>query len=77
MNRIGRHRARKNGCKHGHHRLGEAVPVGGGIMRRTCELCGAVNLDLTEAVTPGSPRLFAGRKENLSAKALTEARLSR
>lgn len=71
---FGKHRARRNGCRHGHHQLGEGTPVGGGIMRRTCELCGAVTIDLTEAAPPERTSLFVGRRSSLPAKARAEVR---
>ena len=58
----GKHRAhtQANGCRGGHHRFGQPASVGGGILRRVCELCGDVSLDLRPAEEPRKASLFVG-----------------
>ncbi len=36
-------------CRKGRHLYGESKKVGGGILRRVCEACGEVTIDLTVA----------------------------
>ena len=36
-------------CKEGTHRFGSGSHIGGGILRRICDACGAISIDLTAA----------------------------
>jgi len=49
-------------CKRGRHRTGVAGAVGGGILRRTCRVCGSVIIDLTGAEVGMTSDLFARNK---------------
>lgn len=46
-------------CKKGLHMFSPAGPVGGGIIRRTCSVCGFVQIDLTEGSVVSDPNLFS------------------
>ena len=39
----------KSACKKGRHIYGESQNIGAGILRRVCEACGEVTIDLTGA----------------------------
>lgn len=49
-----RRRRSEADCRRGVHRYGSAKPIGGGITRQTCFVCGAVSIDLTAAEPPSS-----------------------
>ena len=42
-------RARRSDCRKGRHTYGESQGIGAGLLRRVCELCSAVTIDLTNA----------------------------
>ncbi len=42
-------RARRSDCRNGRHTYGESQGIGAGLLRRVCELCSAVTIDLTNA----------------------------
>jgi len=48
-------------CRQEHHRFGSAQPVGGGIVRRVCNACGSVSIDLSEIDDAHLPALFQER----------------
>lgn len=48
---------RNTNCR-GEHILGSAGSVGGGLTRRTCEVCGTVVIDLRAEVGDGDSSLF-------------------
>lgn len=54
----GRHKERarrqRAACRQGVHSLGPEQPIGGGIVRRTCTVCGAVTIDISNADEPSS-----------------------
>lgn len=41
-------RHRRLSCRRGRHDYGANQNIGAGIIRRVCEACGAVNIDLSE-----------------------------
>ncbi len=41
-------RRRRANCRKGRHDFGENQHVGGGIIRRVCDVCGSVTIDLTQ-----------------------------
>lgn len=63
----GRRRRRKARieCRQEHHRFGSAQPVGGGIVRRICDACGSISIDLTEVDDAHLPALFQARMSAL------------
>jgi hypothetical protein len=40
---------RKSSCRRGSHRYGDPLNVGAGIVRRVCQSCGSVSIDVTAA----------------------------
>ncbi|MGH3650051.1 MAG: hypothetical protein ACRDU9_05020 [Acidimicrobiia bacterium] len=47
----------RSSCRKGRHFFGESQNIGAGILRRVCETCGEVTIDLTgvdEVTTPVS-----------------------
>jgi hypothetical protein len=44
-------------CRKGRHYYGEAQNIGAGILRRVCETCGEVTIDLTGAEEVTEPVL--------------------
>jgi Zn finger protein HypA/HybF involved in hydrogenase expression len=40
---------RRADCRKGRHIHGESQNIGAGILRRVCEVCGDVSIDLTKA----------------------------
>lgn len=67
--RIQRHR--KSHCKKGRHEYGESQNVGAGILRRICEVCGIINIDLTSADELETPVI--PKKTNLASMAPRES----
>lgn len=68
-NLVGRHRARtfldtlfrvhERACRRGQHRYLKPQPIGGGIQRSSCSVCGSVSIDLRDLPEPSRPpRLF-------------------
>jgi hypothetical protein len=68
-NPVGKHRARtfidrllradERACRRGHHRYSAPTPIGGGIQRSACSVCGSVSIDLRDVPVPPRPtRLF-------------------
>lgn len=51
--KTGRHKM--SACRKGRHAYGEEQNVGAGILRRVCDVCGSVSIDLTQAEDPGKP----------------------
>ncbi len=49
---------RRSSCRNGIHVMGEPSIVGGGIVRRVCENCGAVEIDLPAETPVDCPGLF-------------------
>ena len=45
--KIARHR--RSDCRKGRHQYGESQNIGAGIVRRVCEVCAYVTIDLTSA----------------------------
>lgn len=45
----------KAACRKGRHYYGEAQNIGAGIVRRVCETCGEVTIDLTGADEVSTP----------------------
>ena len=41
-------RHKRSNCRRGRHSYGEDQNIGAGIIRRVCDTCGAVNIDLSE-----------------------------
>jgi hypothetical protein len=41
-------KTRRAACRRGHHHYGESQNVGAGILRRVCDTCGEVTIDLTD-----------------------------
>lgn len=41
-------RRRRAACRRGRHSYGADQHIGAGIIRRVCEVCSSVNIDLTE-----------------------------
>jgi hypothetical protein len=41
---------RKSSCRRGGHRYGAPLNVGAGILRRVCQACGSVSIDVSGAV---------------------------
>ncbi len=56
-------------CRRGSHDYGEGQHIGAGIMRRVCEICADVTIDLT-----GSKLTSDGMTESQVAARLTSAR---
>lgn len=54
--------ARYINCKKGLHNYSRIGKVGGGIARRTCSVCGIVQIDLHQAETISDPNLFTDPK---------------
>lgn len=54
-------------CRAGAHRYGPGNTVGPGILRRVCQECTAVSIDLTAEETEVSAGLFTDRPETVSA----------
>ena len=54
--------ARYVNCKKGQHDYADAGHVGGGIARRTCGMCGFVQIDLSEALPVNDSGLFTEPK---------------
>ncbi|MEA1901918.1 MAG: hypothetical protein U9N56_00160 [Actinomycetota bacterium] len=50
-------KARKSDCRKGRHTYGESQNVGAGLLRRVCDLCSTVTIDLTQADEVTSPVL--------------------
>ena len=52
----GRHkdgpRRQRAACRQGLHSLGPEQPIGGGIVRQTCQVCGSVTIDISNADDP-------------------------
>lgn len=48
-------RTNRAACRKGHHRYGVARSIGAGILRRVCESCGEVSIDLTGAEGAAAP----------------------
>ena len=42
-------RHRRSDCRKGRHQYGESQNIGAGIVRRVCEVCADVTIDLTNA----------------------------
>ena len=64
-NLAGKHRAQSfidrmlrvdaRSCRRGEHRYGPPTPIGGGIQRSTCTICGSVSIDVRDASVPKRP----------------------
>ena len=48
-------RTRRADCKKGRHTYGESQSIGAGLLRRVCDLCAWVTIDLTGAEELKSP----------------------
>lgn len=48
-------RRRRADCRKGSHDYGEPQNVGAGILRRVCQLCAMVSIDLTNTDEPTTP----------------------
>lgn len=51
-------------CRSGAHRYGAASVVAPGILRRICQACSAVSIDLTAEEVDLEPALFSNREES-------------
>lgn len=54
--------ARYGDCRKGMHRYTPTVEIGGGIARRTCSVCGFVQIDLNNAEVVSDTELFTEPK---------------
>jgi hypothetical protein len=61
-------RTNRAACRKGHHRYGEAQSIGAGILRRVCESCGEVSIDLTGVEEVAAPVA----RDSFSLKSLPE-----
>jgi len=52
---------RLSACKKGRHAYGDAQYIGAGIIRRVCDTCGDVTIDLTAAHEPAASGADARR----------------
>lgn len=48
-------RRRRSSCRRGRHHYGEPQHVGAGIIRKVCEVCSSVTIDLTGAYEAKAP----------------------
>ena len=55
-------------CRNGAHRYGRGTSVAPGILRRVCEHCAGVSIDLTAEEAQVSAGLFTDRAETASAR---------
>lgn len=50
---------KRSACRRGRHDYGQHQNIGAGIVRRVCDVCGAVTIDLTHSDELTSPVLSA------------------
>ena len=60
MTSVGKRSRRqaRTDCRQGRHRFGSNSLIGGGIVRRMCNECGAISIDLTSVESPLEAGLF-------------------
>ncbi len=54
-------RHRRSSCRKGRHRYGEPQHIGAGIIRKVCEVCSSVTIDLTGAYEAKAPIISDNR----------------